>query len=408
MESEIKILSPDPVINLSQDISFDNLANAFAAKSDAELRNDYWLFKLIGQQWLVKMAPPLTDFALKFHLPIKRIIRATLFKHFCGGEFIEDCNQSIKKLWQYRVGSILDYSVEGEEKEENFERTEKEIIATIQRAKGDSAIPFCVFKPTGVARFALLEKASATPQLTSEEYEEYKRVYNRVRNICKTAAESNVRIFIDAEESWIQKAIDDLAMQMMEHYNREKPVVYNTIQLYRIDRIEFLKQSYEHAAKNNYWSGLKLVRGAYMEKERERAAKLGYPSPIQPDKQSCDCDFDEAIHFCIEHFNRIAFCAGTHNEESSMLLVNLMKKNNIPRNHPNIYFSQLLGMSDHISYNLAAAGYNVAKYVPYGPVASVLPYLIRRAQENTSIAGQMGRELSLIVAERKRRKKLKS
>lgn len=385
-------------------INFYNLEKAFAAKSNADLRNDYLLFKIIGNQWLTKAAPSLTDIALKFHLPIKRIVKATIFKHFCGGEYIEECNKTVAKLHQYKVGSILDYSAEGEAKEKKFDLTEKEIIATIHHAKGDTAIPFCVFKPTGVARMALLEKVSAEKKLTIEESEEFKRAEARVKNICKTAAENNVRIFVDAEETWIQKAIDYIVTQMMMEHNREKPIVYNTIQLYRTDRLGFLKQSYEQAVKNNYKLGMKLVRGAYMEKERARAEQMGYPSPIHTDKRGSDNDFDEALRFCVKHVDRIAICAGTHNENSSMLLVQLMKENNIPHNDSNIYFSQLLGMSDHISYNLADAGYNVAKYVPYGPVASVLPYLIRRAQENTSIAGQMGRELSLIVEERKRRK----
>lgn len=384
-------------------VSFDNIERAFAAKSNSELRADYWLFKMIGQRWLVNMAPPLTDLALKLHLPIKGIIRATIFKHFCGGEDINDCNNTIANLHRFNIGSILDYSVEGEEKEENFDKTRDEIIATVKRAQGDPSIPFCVFKITGIARFGLLERASVTTNLTSGEFEEYKRVYTRVKNICKAAAEANVRIFIDAEESWIQPAIDDFAEQMMVHYNREKTIVYNTIQFYRTDRFAFLEKSLAHAKENNYLLGLKLVRGAYMEKERARAEKMDYPSPIQPDKKSADVDFDKALHVCVNNLDRIAFCAGTHNEESSLLLVKLMQEKNIAINHPSVYFSQLLGMSDHISYNLASAGYNVAKYVPYGPVKSVLPYLIRRAHENTSIAGQMGRELALIVAERKRR-----
>lgn len=389
---------------ISDEVSFNNLEKAFAAKSDSDLRNDYWLFKIIGNRWLVNAGPFFVDVALKLHLPIKRIIRATIFKHFCGGEFIEDCNMTINELYKYGIGSILDYSAEGEEKEENFDKTTNEIIANIKYARGNPAIPFCVFKPTGVARFALLEKMSVTNILLPEEYEESKRIYTRINNICQTAAENNVRIFIDAEESWIQKAIDDIAAQMMIHYNSVKPIVYNTIQLYRTDRIEFLKQSLEHAVKNNYFLALKLVRGAYMEKERERAAKLLYPSPVHSNKKDCDDDFDNALRYCVEHFDRIAICAGTHNEESSMLLVNLMKEKNVSHNNANIYFSQLLGMSDHISYNLADAGYNVAKYVPYGQVAKVLPYLVRRAQENTSVAGQMGRELSLILEERRRRR----
>ncbi|MFI5220489.1 MAG: proline dehydrogenase family protein, partial [Bacteroidia bacterium] len=398
----------EPKIYISgEGLSFNNLQVAFSAKTDSELRNDYYLFKLIGKRWLVNAAPLFVNLALRLRLPIKGIIRATAFKHFCGGESISDCAQTVKQLYKYKIGSILDYSVEGEEKEENFNKTADEIIATINRAKGDPAIPFCVFKPTGLARFSMLQKMSNTDNLDSDEFEESTRIYDRINKICKAAAENNVRIFIDAEESWIQKAIDDIACRMMMQYNKQKPVVYNTIQLYRTDRLEYLKKSVDHVVKNNYIYGIKLVRGAYMEMERTRAAKLGYTSPIQPDKISCDRDFDEALHFCINKLEYVAFCAGTHNEESSMLLVNLMKLNNIPHNHSFIYFSQLLGMSDHISYNLAAAGYNVVKYVPYGPVDSVLPYLIRRAQENTSMSGQMSRELGLIVAERARRKKLK-
>lgn len=389
---------------MNHPVSFDNLEIAFSSKSDSDLRNDYWLFKIIGQQWLVKMAPLFVSTALKLHLPIKRIIRATIFKHFCGGESIEDCNETIKKLYQYKVGSILDYSVEGEESEEAFDKTMHETIATIKRAKGDPAIPFCVFKPTGLARFGLLQKASATRDLSNGEIEEWKRAYNRFRKVCEHAHASDVRVFIDAEESWIQNAVDDLAQQLMMHFNREKAIVYNTVQLYRIDRLQVLKNLHEHAAANNYILGIKLVRGAYMEKERARAAKMNYHSPIQPNKQSCDNDFDEALRYCMKHLSQISFCAGTHNEKSSLLLAKLMEENNISKNDGRIWFSQLLGMSDHISFTMAHAGYNVCKYVPYGPVAAVLPYLIRRAHENTSISGQMGRELRLILAERKRRR----
>jgi proline dehydrogenase len=340
----------------------------------------------------------------RFKLPIKRIIRATIFKHFCGGEFIEDCEQTITKLHQFKVGSILDYSVEGKGDEAGFNLTTEEIIATIKRAKGNPAIPFCVFKPTGIASITLLEKVSLNAHLSQAELKEYQQTYERFKKICSTAAHYEVRILIDAEESWIQNAIDSIAENMMQHYNREKAIVYNTAQLYRHDRLAFLKSANQKAEEMNYFLGIKLVRGAYMEKERERASKMNYPSPIQPDKASCDRDFDDTLRFCIEHIDRIHICAGTHNEESSLLLAQLMEKKSIARNDERIWFSQLLGMSDHISFNLAHAGYNVCKYVPYGPVASVLPYLTRRVQENTSIAGQMGRELSLIIAERKRRK----
>jgi proline dehydrogenase len=386
------------------DLNFSNLENAFASKSNADLNRAYWLFKVINNNFLVKVGPPVTNLLLKLHVPIKSLIRATLYKHFCGGENIDDCYLTIKHLAEFGVGSILDYSVEGKESENDFDFTCNEIIKTINRAKGDKAIPFCVFKPTGVARIALLEKVSERKNLSQSESEEFARVKQRITKICKTAFENDVRLFIDAEESWIQQAIDDMAEELMQQFNKQKPVVFNTIQLYRHDRLTFLKKSFAHAQANNYFSGYKLVRGAYMEKERARAQKMNYASPIQTDKESCDNDYNEALKFCIANIDRTGICAGTHNEQSNLLLAQMMEEKNIARNNPHIWFSQLLGMSDHISFNLAKAGYNVCKYVPYGPVAAVLPYLFRRASENTSIAGQMGRELSLIIEEKKRRR----
>lgn len=388
-----------------KELDFSNIENAFASKSDADLNRAYWLFKAINSNFLVKVGPPITNFMLALHLPINRIIRSTIYKHFCGGENIDDCYKAIKQLAKFDVGSILDYSVEGKETEKDFDTTQNEILKTITRAKGDKDIPFCVFKPTGVGRIALLEKAGLSTTLSDDEAAEYIRVKERMNSICKSAFENDVRIFIDAEESWIQPVIDRMATEMMMQYNRTKPIVFNTIQFYRHDRMAYLKTAHAHAVANNYFAGYKLVRGAYMEKERARAAKLNYPSPIQPDKHACDNDYNEALKYCVYNIDKIAICAGTHNEESNLLLTTLMKEKNIAANDLRIWFSQLLGMSDHISFNLACAGYNVCKYVPYGPVAAVLPYLFRRAAENTSISGQMGRELSLIVAEKKRRKK---
>lgn len=387
-----------------QKISFDNIQNAFEYKTDSEINRAYWLFKAISNNTLVKAGPSLVDLALKLHLPISGIVKATLFKHFCGGEDIDECYETVEQLARFNVGSILDYSVEGKESEPEFDHSANEILATVNRARGDAHISFCVFKVTGLARFALLEKVSAKQTLDANEQQEYAKVQQRVKNICETAFNNNVPIFVDAEESWIQPAIDQLATDMMMLYNKERVIVYNTLQFYRHDRLEFLKQSYQHAVDNGYLLGEKLVRGAYMEKERKRAAEQGYPSPIQPDKAASDRDYDAGLVFCINHINHIAFCAGTHNAESSMGLVHLMQKAQITPTDKRIYFSQLLGMSDHISFNLAKAGYNVCKYVPYGPVKAVLPYLMRRAQENTSISGQMGREVSLLSQERKRRK----
>ena len=387
-----------------EQISFDNIENAFEYKTNSEINRAYWLFRAISINALVQMAPSMTDIALKLHLPIKGIIKATIFKHFCGGENIAECYKTVEQLAKFKVGSILDYSVEGKEEETEFDHSAAEIIATVERGKGDAHIPFCVFKVTGLARFALLEKVSEGKELTLAEKGEYEKVKQRVQSICQKSFDNKVPIFIDAEESWIQQAIDDLATAMMKQFNRERVIIYNTIQLYRHDRLQFLKDSFQHAVENNYLLGVKLVRGAYMEKERKRASEKGVASPIQPDKAASDRDYDAALNFCVTNINRMAIVAGTHNAESSMLLVHLMQQHRIASDDKRIYFSQLLGMSDHISFNLAKAGFNVAKYVPYGPVEAVLPYLIRRAQENTSMSGQMGREVSLLMAEKKRRK----
>ena len=389
---------------MSKNISFDNTEIAFSGMSNADLNRAYWLFKIININFFVKVGPPITNAAIKIGLPIAPLIRATIFKQFCGGESINDCAKTIEHLGKYHIGTILDYSVEGESKEEVFEATANEIISTIHRAKGDANIPFSVFKVTGVARFGLLEKLDAKAELTFEEKKEFERVKDRVRRICQTAYDADVRIFMDAEESWIQETIDQLSLDMMRLFNKEKVIVYNTYQYYRHDRLTALKKHDAALTTDGVMMGVKLVRGAYMEKERERAAEMGYPSPINPDKKSTDKEYDDALTYCVENIHRIAICAGTHNENSSRHLLNLMAEKNIPANDQRIYFSQLLGMSDNLSYNLADAGYNVAKYVPYGPVKSVLPYLFRRAQENTAIAGQMGRELSLILKEKARRR----
>ena len=385
-------------------LSFDNTEISFAGKSDKDLNRSYRLFKIIGSPVVVRMGNALTRFALAVHLPIKGIIKATIFKQFVGGENIDECKKTIEELGKCNVGAILDYSVEGKENENDFEHCCKETIATIERAKNDKHIPFSVFKITGLARFALLEKVSAEQKLSGEEEKEFSLVRERVNKICKRAHDCDVPVFLDAEESWIQLAMDNLANEMMRLFNKKKAIVYNTFQLYRKDRLSYLQDSFLMAENGNYFLGAKLVRGAYMEKERKRAKEMNYPSPIQNTKQDCDKDYDQALELCVNNIERIALCAGTHNEKSSLYLVELMQKKNISSADKRICFSQLLGMSDHISFNLANAGYNVAKYVPYGPVKEVLPYLIRRAQENTSVKGQTGRELSLIIKEKRRRK----
>ncbi len=386
-------------------ISFENTEIAFGGKTDSDLKWSYRLFNLMGKPWLVKTGKVATNIAFKLHLPIKGIIKKTIFKQFCGGESINDCELKINQLAKFNIGTILDYSVEGKTSNEDLDKAKNEIIATIQKAKSNSHIPFSVFKPTGVARFELLELTNdENAELTDEIKQELAQVIQRIDAICKSAYDANVPLFIDAEDSWIQDGIDRIVNSMMAKYNKEKVIVYNTIQMYRHDRLEFLKQSHQKAKENGYKIGMKIVRGAYMEKERERAEKMGYPSPIHKDKTATDNDYDLAVEYCINHIEDIAFCAGTHNEQSSAKLAQLIDDKKISKTDKRVYFAQLLGMSDHISYNLSHLGYNVAKYVPYGPIVEVMPYLIRRAEENTSVAGQMGRELSLIIKEQKRRK----
>jgi proline dehydrogenase len=385
----------------NSEISFDNTENAFKAKSNGELNRSFWLFKLIANPFLVRLGANLGPFALK--IGFKGLVKKTIFRQFVGGETIYDCDEAINLLARYNIGTILDYSVEGKESEKDFDHCLEETLQTIAKARNDKNIPFCVFKVTGLARFALLEKVSMGALLTSEEHDEWQRVKKRVAKICRSAFKNDQPIFIDAEESWIQQAIDDLADENMAVCNKLKPIVYNTFQLYRSDRLDFLKKSLQHAKTNSYYLGAKLVRGAYMEKERKRAEEKKYPSPIQATKEDSDRDYDLSLKICIDNLDFIGLCAGTHNEQSSLYLVKLMKEKNILPSDKRIYFSQLFGMSDHISFNLSLNGYNVAKYVPYGPVEEVLPYLIRRAQENTSVKGQTGRELNLIMKEKKRR-----
>ena len=386
-------------------ISFENTEIAFQSKSNKDLKRAYWLFKMIASPTFVKFGKIATSFALKLHLPINSIVKSTIFRQFCGGESIGECDSVINKMGEFGVGTILDYSVEGKTTDEDFDQTVNIIIQTLERGTTDKNIPFGVFKVTGIGRFDLIEKASKKEfQISETEKKEIEIIVNRIDRICKAAFDANVPVFIDAEESWIQPAIDEWALEMMRTYNKERAIVFNTIQMYRHDRLEFLYSCYELAKQYNVKYGVKLVRGAYMEKERNRAATLGYPSPIQPDKASSDRDYNLALEFIVAHAEYFALCAGTHNEESSLYLTELLKKHAIPGNDNRFFGAQLLGMSDHISYNLAAAGYNVAKYVPFGPVREVMPYLLRRADENTSVAGQTGRELSLITKEVNRRK----
>lgn len=387
-------------------ISFDNTKIAFEYKSNKDLKRAYRLFQLVGKSWLVRFGKTVTPLAFKLRLPIKGIIKATIFRQFCGGETIAECEDTIHILNKYNVGTILDYSVEGKTEDVGFDETCNEIIATLERSKNDPAIPYAVFKVTGIARHGLLEKLNdEDAEMTNEEKDEFNAVFNRVRKICEKAVEVDTPLFIDAEESWIQNTIDRLVTAMMRQFNKDKAIIFNTLQMYRHDRLEYLKNSFERSKIEGYKIGVKLVRGAYMEKERERAAEMDYHSPIQHDKISCDKDFNEALAFIVENYEQFGLCCGTHNEESSIYLTKLMEEKGIQKEDKRFYFAQLLGMSDHISFNLSHHGFNVAKYVPYGPVKEVMPYLLRRADENTSVAGQTGRELSLLSKEYNRRKK---
>jgi len=382
-------------------LSFENTEVAFSGKSNSELKWAHRLYKLIGNNALIAFGKVATNVALGLRLPITGIIKKTIFKQFCGGENIAECKPVINKLQDYGVGTILDYSLEAKEEEAELEKCCQELERGIELAKVSKEIPFIVFKTSGVIQFDLLEKYNN--QL--ENYnEDYLAGIARVERLCKAAFEADTPILIDAEESWIQDSIDRICEEMMEKFNKEKAIVYNTIQLYRWDRLQFLKDSYLKGESSGYKVGVKLVRGAYMEKERKRAETKGYKSPIQIDKPATDKDYDLAVEYCVE--NKIAVCVGTHNEQSSMLMVNLLAEKQLDKSDSAYYFAQLLGMSDHISFNLSSQGFNIAKYVPYGPVKEVIPYLIRRAEENTSVAGQTSRELSLISSEIKRRKLL--
>jgi proline dehydrogenase len=386
-------------------VSFDDISIAFQSKTPGQLRKTYFLFWLMNKNSLVKMGTSMISSALSWKMPVKGLIKKTLFSQFCGGETIEESEKAIQQLKKFSIGTILDYSVEGEDSEKDFESTKEEILRTIVRAAGEKHLPYCVFKITGVGSSEILAKVQRGEKLTPQERASFERLKERVELLCKTAFEKDVRLLVDAEESWIQDTIDSISYQMMEKYNKKKAIVFNTFQMYRKDMLNNLKTAYFTAHEKEYFLGVKIVRGAYMEKEREVAKANGYDSPIQNTKLDCDRDFNEGLRFCVEHIDKIELCCGTHNEQSNYLLVDLMAKQKLRKDDPRIYFVQLYGMSDHISYNLSHAGYNVAKYVPYGPVESVIPYLIRRANENTAIAGQSSREFTMISKEVRRRTK---
>ncbi len=383
---------------------FEDTGTAFALKSDSELERAYFLFKMISSQPLVRIGTAATNFALKANLPVEGLIRSTVFDHFCGGVSEEDCLHVIDKLYTKGVSSVLDYSVEGKETKDQFDNALKKILKIIRFCDEREAMPIVVFKPTGFGRFYLYQKKTEGIEFTQEEQEEWDRIVGRFDAVCKLAKEKDVEVLIDGEESWMQDAADDLVEDMMRRYNKDKTIVYNTLQTYRWDRLDYLKKLHQRANNDGFKIGMKIVRGAYMEKERERAEGKGYPSPICENKKATDDNFNNTLKYILENLSDISVFIGTHNEESCYLAMELMEKFNVNKKDNNVWFGQLYGMSDHISYNLAAAGYNVAKYIPFGPVKDVMPYLIRRAEENTSVAGQTNRELSLLKSEKRRRK----
>ena len=383
---------------------FDNTEIAFKYRNNGELKKARFLFSSMGSPTLTSLGMKMTQFAINWKLPVKGLIKSTLFAQFCGGETMDEAAETASMLGKYGVGTILDYGVEGKESEADFDAAVPEFIKAIKYAAKNKNIPFISLKITGFARFGLLEKVHDKATLTDAEQAEFERVSRRIDQVCKAAQENNIMVLVDAEESWIQQPVDDLTDAMMERYNKQRAVVFNTFQLYRHDRLEFLKQSIALAKHMGYLHGSKLVRGAYMEKERKRAMEMNYESPIQASKAATDKDYDAAVLFCLENLEHNAVFIGTHNENSCLLAAKYLESHNIPATTDRVYFSQLYGMSDNISFNLANSGYHVAKYLPYGPVHDVIPYLMRRAQENTSVAGQTGRELSLIEKELKRRR----
>jgi proline dehydrogenase len=391
-------------MTVKPNISFDNLEVAFASKSNADLKKMYLIFATINNNVAVSVGTKLANWSFALGLPIKGIMKKTMFGHFCGGEDIKDCQPALDKLAKFHIRTILDYSVEGKGNEESFDATKNEILKTIERSAGYQDMPFAVFKVTGLGDYGIMTKIQEGKTLDKNETEAFQKLKKRVDDLCKAAYETNTKILVDAEESWFQEVIDQMAYEAMEKYNQKSAIVYNTYQMYLHESLAKLKRDHEVALGKGYFLGAKLVRGAYMEKERDRAEEKGYASPIQPTKEASDNDYDAALIYCMENLNTIGLVSGTHNEQSNILLTELISKYGIKPSDERVYFAQLYGMSDNISFNLAKAGYNVVKYVPYGPVEKVMPYLSRRAEENTSVAGQSSREFDLVKREIARRK----
>ena len=390
-------------LDFDSPVSFEDTSNAFAHLSNSDLRFNYWIFRLMNNAGLTNLSTSLAEFAIKYGLPVSWAAKPTIFRVFCGGETIDESLKVVEKLGKNNVGAILDYSVEGQEQEKEFAKTEEELVRIVSIAKDKPHIPVTCMKVSGIASNRLLEKLSTQEELSDPQHVLSGVLHQRLERICQANFDANVPVYIDAEESWIQPAIDRLVETMMAKFNKEQAIVFQTVQMFRHDRLEYLKSLIEKARREGFKVGVKIVRGAYLDKENKRAQELGYPTPIQPTKQATDDDYNEALKLCLKNIDWVELCAGTHNELSSKYLAYLMNEKGLQNDHPNVYFSQLYGMGDYMSFNLAAAGYNVSKYLPYGPVKFTLPYLIRRAKENTAIAGQMGKEYSMILKEQERR-----
>lgn len=392
-------------VNRSRVVDFSNTEVAFAHKSDKELKKAAWLFGLMNKHWLVGIGSKIGVAAIRMHLPfIESIVKNTIYEQFCGGTTLLESRDTMARLYAANVYTILDYGAEGKEKEEDFNYTMNETIRALEFASNHESVRMVSTKVTGMARNELLRLVQENPNgLSKQQESEFQNVRKRLDSICHVAKQNGVSVSFDAEESWIQGAIDQLVVEMMERYNTERPVVYNTYQLYREGQLELLKNTHRAAKEKGYIPGAKLVRGAYMEKERERAEELGYPSPILPDKPAVDAAYDESVRYCVEYYETLASINASHNAESNLLQAELIDQHNIPKGHPHLMFCQLYGMSDNLTFNLAKEGYLAAKYLPYGPVVEVVPYLIRRAQENSSVTGDMSREYQLVSREMKRR-----
>ncbi|MBT0608754.1 proline dehydrogenase family protein [Aequorivita echinoideorum] len=388
---------------MSRNTLFDNTKTAFQLKSDSQLERAYFLFKMISKESLVKIGTAITKVALNLNLPVEGLIKRTVFDHFCGGINERDCMDTVDNLYDANVYSVLDYSVEGKEEDAQFDATAAKVMELTQFSKNKPAMPFSVFKPTGLGRFKIWQKITEKEKLTPEEEKQWENIQTRYDRVAKTASDCDISLLIDGEESWMQDAADDLCEKMMEKYNKQKPIIFNTLQCYRWDRLNYLKKAHQRAKDKGYKLGFKVVRGAYMEKEGDRAIEKGYLSPICISKKATDDLFNTVVEYILENLDDISLFIGTHNESSTYLAMQMMEEKGIDEEDRRVWFGQLYGMSDHITFNLAKEGYNVAKYIPFGPVKDVMPYLIRRAEENTSVAGQTSRELTLLKKERVRR-----